>query len=76
MTIGSFASAGNETLSTASFTSISASEISTQLLNSTLILDIQTDELDVIFFIPSMSFISSSIFSVISPSISVGFTQE
>jgi len=46
-----------------------------QLCNSTLIELTQTEDLEVIFLIPSISFISFSILSVIRESISVGFTQ-
>jgi hypothetical protein len=71
----SSASSGRSTLSTASFISVSTSLVSTQLNNSTLIELIQTEEFDVIFFIPSISLISFSILSVIRESISVGLTQ-
>jgi hypothetical protein len=74
-TIVSSASSGKFTLSIASFISVNTFLVSTQLYNSTLIELIQTDDLEVIFFIPSRSFISFSILSVIRASISVGLTH-
>jgi len=55
--------------------SVNASLTFASLLSSTITEELQTEEVDVIFFIQSISLISFSILSVISESISCGFTH-
>gem|GEM_PF-4199391 len=75
-TSGSSASEGRDTASTASSISQINSSISYVLSNSKVIVDIHSLEVDVILVIPSTSSNSSSIFSVISSSISLAHTPS
>gem|GEM_PF-2502728 len=70
LTFGSSASVGRDILSTLSFMSTSKFFVSTQVCNSTVMDDIHKLEVEDIFLIHSISFISFSILSVIKSSIS------
>jgi hypothetical protein len=71
----SSASSGKSILSISSLISVNTFLVFASFFNSTITELIQTDDVEVIFLIPSIDLIPFSIFSVIRESISFGFTQ-
>jgi hypothetical protein len=75
VTVGFSTEDGKETLSTSDLMSDITSLLLYQVFTSTTVFETQTEDVEVIFFIPSISFICFSILSVIRVSISIGLTH-